>query len=230
MIDLYTWPAPNGHKIQIAVEELGLEHRLHPVNITKGEQLNAAYLALNPNGRIPTIVDHDPPNGYPRPHTVFESAAILIYLAEKVGRLLPQQLGARSQALQWHMWVNTALGPNFGQAQHFNRYAPQASDYASERFTRESYRLLDVMNRHLTTHDYFADEYSIADISAFVWIRLRKYGGLDPDRHGAINRWYSVIRARPAVGRGLDLLRGDWVDIAHSDEAKTHLFMPPARP
>jgi GST-like protein len=243
MIDLHTWPAPNGHKIQIAVEELGVPYRLVPVNITRGEQLAPAYVALNPNGRIPTIVDHDPPPGFPRPHVVFESAAILLYLAEKTGRLLPADPAERSRAVQWLMWITAGLGPMFGQVQHFHRYAPAivapegtapaaaSSDarlaYAVERYTRECYRLLEIMDRHLAVHAYFSSEYSIADIAAFVWIRLRKYSGLDPDRHPHVSRWYGDIRARPAVGRGLDLLRADWVDIAKSGEAQSNLFTPP---
>jgi GSH-dependent disulfide-bond oxidoreductase len=224
VIDLYTWPAPNGHKIQIAVEELEVAYALRPVNITKGEQFAPAYVALNPNAKIPTIVDHDPPAGYARPHVVFETAAILIYLAEKTGRLLPADPTRRSEALQWLMWLTAGLGPMFGQMQHFHRYAAERHAYALERYERECYRLLDVLERRLAAHEYLADEYSIADIATFPWIRLRKYGGLDPDRHPAVNRWYAAVRARPAVGRGLDLLRDDWVDIARSAEAKANLF------
>lgn len=234
MIDLYTWPAPNGHKIQIAVEEFGCRYRLVPIDITRGAQLAPEYLALNPNNKIPTIVDHEPPAGFAPPHVVFETAAILLYLAEKHGRLLPADAPRRSVALQWLMWSTAGLGPMMGQVQHFHRYAPamlasrgedaRTLAYPLERYTSECYRLLDVMDRHLARHEYFAEEYSIADIAAFVWIRLRKYSGLDPDRHAHITRWYGAIRARPAVGRGLDLLREDWVDIARSGEAQANLF------
>lgn len=237
MLDLYTWPAPNGHKVQILVEELGLRYTLKPVNITQGEQFRADYLAINPNSRIPTVVDHDPPPGFGRPHVVFESAAILLYLAGKAGGLLPADPGLRSEAIQWLMWGTAGLGPMFGQVQHFHRYAPQILDargegdaadrqlgYALERYRRECYRLLDVMERRLSAHAYLAAEYSIADIACFPWVRLRKYSGLDPERHPAVTRWYGAIRARTAVGRGLDLLREDWVDIARSGEAQRNLF------
>lgn len=224
MLDLYTWAAPNGQKIQILVEELGIPYTVRPVDITRGAQFAPEYLVLNPNNRIPTIVDHDPPSGFPRPHTVFESGAILVYLAEKHGRFLPADPGGRSVALQWLMWLTAGLGPMFGQLQHFHRYAPERQEYALERYRKECYRLLDVMERRLTDHDYLAGEYSIADIACFPWLRLRKYGGLDPDRHSAINRWYAAIRARPAVGRGLAILTAEWVDIAKSDEAKANLF------
>lgn len=234
MIDLYTWPAPNGHKIQIALEEVGCAYRLIPIDITRGAQLAPDYLALNPNNKIPTIVDHDPPAGIAAPHVVFETAAILMYLAHKHGRLLPEDPARRSIALQWLMWSTAGLGPMMGQVQHFHRYAPailrsRGEDpaslaYSLDRYTKECYRLLDVMDRHLAAHEFFAEEYSIADIATFVWIRLRKYSGLDPDRHTQVTRWYGAIRARPAVGRGLDLLREDWVDIAKSGAAQTNLF------
>ena len=225
MIELHTWPTPNGHKAQIMLEEIGLPYEVRSVDITQGAQLTATYLALNPNNKVPTIVDTDGPNG--DRYVVFESGAILLYLADKTGKLLPSDRAGRHLVTQWLMWQMGGLGPMLGQAQHFFRYAAKPIPYAIERYTKESYRLLDVMELRLREVEYLAGEYSIADIACFPWIRIHKLAGLTLDRHPAIRRWYGAIRARPAVGRGLGILIERWKDVATSSEAKHHLFGGP---
>ncbi len=225
MIDLYTWPTPNGHKVQIMLEEVGLAYTVHPVDITEGDQFAADYLALNPNNKVPTIVDHDGPNG--RPYTVFETGAILIYLAEKTGALLPREGEARHTVMQWLMFQMGNLGPMLGQAQHFESYAPAPVPYAQTRYRRECERLFRVMEGRLEAHAYLAGDYSIADIACFPWIRIHKLAGLSTEGFPALRRWYGAIRARPAVERGLKVLLDEWKDIAQSSAAKHHLFGKP---
>lgn len=225
MIDLYTWATPNGHKAQIMLEEIGLPFEVHPIDITSGTQFDPQYLKLNPNNKVPTIVDRDGPAG--RPFAVFESGAILLYLAEKIGKLLPRDPEGRSRAVQWLMWQMGGLGPMLGAAQHFHRYAPRPVPYALERYTKECYRLLDVMERQLGETEYLAGEYSIADVACFPWIRIHKMGGLTLEHYPNVRRWYGAIRARPAVERGLKILLDDWVDVSKSERAKRHLFGDP---
>lgn len=222
MITLYTWPTPNGHKVQIALEELGIPYEAVPIDITRGDQLQPEYRDINPNGKVPAIVDHDGPGG--TPHRIFESGAILVYLAEKTGRLLSADPRMRSETLQWLMWQMGGLGPMMGQAQHFFRYAPDPVPYAIDRYQQETRRLMRVMNRQLDDREFIAGEYSIADIACFPWIRIHNYTGVPLDDFANIRRWYSTIRARPAVGRALDLFRERWVDVSKSPEAKRHLF------
>jgi GST-like protein len=226
VIDLYTWPTPNGQKAQIVLEEVGLPYRVVPVNITKGEQFHRDYLALNPNNKVPTIVDHEP-RGTTRPFAVFESGAILLYLAEKSGRLIPAEPDRRSEAIQWLMWQMSGLGPMFGQAQHFHRYAPETVSYGIDRFTREGRRLLKVLDRRLEHRPFLCDDYSIADIACFPWIRIHKMANQSLADFPSIARWYSAVRARPAVERGLKVLAERWVDVTKSSEAKHNLFGAP---
>ncbi len=226
MIDLYTWPTPNGQKAQIMLEEVGVPYRVIPIDITQGEQFAPGYLALNPNNKVPTIVDHDG-RGTTRPFTVFESGAILIYLAEKTGRLLPQALDRRSEVLQWLMWQMGGLGPMFGQAQHFHRYAPERVAYGIERFTREGRRLLGVMEARLLDRRFLCGDYSIADIACFPWIRIHKMANQDLVDFPSVHRWYGAIRSRPAVESGLNVLREDWVDVTRSASARHNLFGAP---
>ncbi len=174
MIDLYTWPTPNGHKASIMLEECGLEYRVRPVDIANGEQFAPEYEAINPNGKIPAIVDHDGPGD--GPFAVFESGAILIYLAEKTGRLLSAEPRPRSQAIQWLMFQVGGIGPMFGQAQHFRRFAPQPLAYAIERYSKEAARLYGVLEKRLAISEFLAgEEYSIADIASYPWVKRAEW-------------------------------------------------------
>lgn len=229
MIYLYSWPAPNGHKAQILVEELGVPYELIPINITKGEQRHPGYLAINPNARIPAIVDDEPVGGG-EAITVFESGAVMLYLAEKAQRFVPVDPRQRIEMLQWLFWQVGGLGPMMGQAQHFVRYAASPHPYAIERYRNETRRLLTVLDQRLAGRDFICDEYSIADMACFPWVRIHKYTGVSLDDFPNVHAWYSRVRARPAVGRGLDLLRERWVDVSTSDEAKRNLFRAEERP
>ncbi len=223
MIDLYSWPAPNGHKAQILLEELGIPYRLVPVNITTGAQHEVSYRTVNPNGKIPAIVDHAPKDGG-APLTVFESGALMLYLAEKEGRFLPTALRQRSEVVQWLFWQVGGLGPMMGQSQHFFRYAPEPVSYGIARYQNETRRLLKVLDRRLEDREHICDAYSIADMACFPWIRIHKLTGVSLDDFPHVWRWYGQVRARPAVGRAVDLLRESWVDVTKSDEAKHNLF------
>jgi GST-like protein len=225
VIDLHTWPTPNGHKVQIMLEELGVRYNVFPVDITQGRQFHPDYLALNPNHKVPTIVDSEGPDGSPL--AVFETGAILIYLAEKYGRFLPTGARMRSEVLQWLMWQMGGLGPMLGQAQHFHRYAPQAVPYAIERYTREGRRLLEVLDRRLERREFIVDDYTIADIACFPWVRIHKMANQTIDDLPNVKRWYGIVRARPAVERGVKLLIDQWVDVTTSDDARTNLFGDP---
>lgn len=226
MIDLYSWAAPNGHKVQILVEELGIAYRMVPVNITRGDQHDPAYLAINPNGRIPAIVDHAPSDGG-APFTVFETGAIMLYLAEKEKRFLPTSPRERSEVLQWLFWQVGGLGPMMGQAQHFFRYAPEPVPYGIERYQSETMRLLKVLDDRLNGRDFVCGAYSIADMACFPWIRIHKMTGVSLADFPRVQVWYGRVRSRPGVARGLDQLRESWVDVTTSDEAKRNLFRKP---
>lgn len=202
MITLYTWSTPNGRKISIALEELGLSYETRPIDISRGEQFTAEFLALNPNHRIPVIVDDEGPDG--EPITVIESGAILLYLAEKTGRLLPTGGRGRCEAIQWLMFQMGNVGPMLGQAHHFLRYAPEVIPYAVERYTKEAARIYGVLNTRLTGRDWLAGaEYSIADIATFPWIASHDWQEIDLDRFPEVRRWFDAIAARPGVQRGM---------------------------
>jgi GSH-dependent disulfide-bond oxidoreductase len=203
MIDLYYAPTPNTWKASIMLEECGLPYRVIPVDIMAGDQKNPEFLAINPNGRIPAIVDHDAPDG---PQPVFESGAILIYLAEKTGRFLAPTGPGRVEALGWLMWQMGGLGPMAGQAHHFRRYAPPGNEYAAERFVAECARLYGVMERRLSSHEWLADDaYSIADIAAWGWAWYHRMHGQKLDDFPSVARWFFTIAKRPAVQRGRTL-------------------------
>lgn len=225
MIHLYTWPTPNGHKVQIMLEELSVRYDVVPVDITQGKQFDPTYLALNPNNKVPTIVDDEGPDG--SPFAVFETGAILIYLAEKFGRFLPSSGSRRSQVLQWLMWQMGGLGPMLGQAQHFHRYATQSVPYAVERYTKEGRRLLEILDRRLDGREFLVYDYPIADIACFPWVRIHKMANQTIDDLPNVSRWYGAVRARPAVERGLKLLIDQWVDVTKSEDARTNLFGDP---
>lgn len=197
MIDLYTARTPNGFKVSIALEELGLPYTTHPIDLKADEQKQDWFLALNPNGRIPVIVDHDAGD-----LVVFESGAILMHLAERTGRLLPTNPGDRSRALQWLMFQMGGLGPMMGQANVFHRYAPERIPYAIERYQRETRRLLEVLDRRLSEAEFLAGAYSIADIANWCWATTYRWSGVDIDGLPHLQRWLDAIEARPAVQAG----------------------------
>jgi GST-like protein len=198
MIELYTAATPNGHKISIALEELGLPYSLRVLDLTKQEQKEPWFLAINPNGRIPAIVDHDA-NDF----RVFESGAILIYLAEKTGKLMPADPQGRSRVLQWLMFQMGGIGPMMGQANVFFRYFPEKIQPAIDRYQGECARLFRVMDGHLKTNEFLAGDYSIADIANWAWVRTHHWSGVPVDAFPHLQRWMAVIRARPAVQRGI---------------------------
>ena len=205
MIDVWTWPTPNGHKVHIALEELGLPYTVVPVNIGAGEQFKPEFLALTPNHRIPAIVDPDGPGG--QRVELFESGAILIYLAEKCGRLLPADPVQRLVALQWLMFQMGGVGPMFGQYNHFAAYAPEKLPYAIERYGNEVKRLHRVLEKRLGESEYLAGpDYSVADIATFPWVRNPDRRGIDLADYPAVKRWHDAIAARPAVQRGVAVL------------------------
>jgi len=224
MIDLFYWPTPNGHKITIFLEETGLPYTIRPVNIAKGEQFTPEFLAISPNNRMPAIVDHAPADGG-APVSLFESGAILLYLAEKCGKLLAADIRGRASALEWLFWQVGGLGPMAGQNHHFAAYAPEKIPYAIERYRNETGRLYGVMNRRLEKSDYLAGDYSIADIAAYPWIVPYERQGQKLEDFPALKRWFEAIAARPAVvrayARGEPLQRNA---TAFSEEERKILF------
>jgi len=199
MIDLYTWSTPNGRKVSIMLEECGLPYRVHTVNIGKDEQFRPEFLAINPNNRIPAIVDPQGPEGKPLP--LFESGAILIYLAEKAGRFYPQK--NKYIVLQWLMFQMGGVGPMFGQAHHFMRAKKDEIPYGTERYGNEAKRLYGVLNKRLEAAAYLAGEYSIADIATYPWVARHEWHRVELAAFPAVKRWYDAIGARPAVARGM---------------------------
>jgi GST-like protein len=203
MIELYSWPTPNGQKVHIALEETGLPYRTVPVNISAGEQFSPEFLAINPNHRIPAIIDRQGPGGA---LPLFESGAILIYLAEKAGNFIPVDAAGRYTCLQWLMFQMGGIGPMFGQFAHFNVYAPEKLPYAIERYKKESQRLVGVLEKRLKQDDYLAGTYSIADMAAYPWVHAAATRSFDWEPYPAVKRWHDAIAARPAVERGMALL------------------------
>ncbi|MCA8048285.1 glutathione binding-like protein [Burkholderia arboris] len=205
MIDVYSWATPNGHKVHIMLEETGLAYRAHPVDIGAGDQFQPEFLKISPNNKIPAIVDPDGPGG--RPISLFESGAILIYLAEKTGKFLPADLAARYATLEWLMFQMGGVGPMLGQAHHFRLYAPEKIEYAVNRYTNEAKRLYNVMEKRLGESEYLAgDTYTIADIATFPWTRSWQNQGIVLDELPNVKRWHEAIAARPAVQRGVEVL------------------------
>ena len=198
MIDLYYWTTPNGHKITIFLEETGLPYKIIPVNIGKGEQFKADFLAVAPNNRIPAIVDHEPAGGG-KPISVFESGAILVYLAEKTGKFFGKDLRGRVATLEWLFWQMGGLGPMAGQNNHFSTYAPEKIPYAMDRYRNEVNRLYGVMNKRLADHAYLAGDYSIADMASYPWVVPWERQGQNIDDFPHLKRWLEAIKARPAV-------------------------------
>ncbi len=223
MIDLYYWPTPNGWKITIFCEEAGVPYRVVPVDISRGEQFAPEFLKISPNNRMPAIVDPEGPGG--QPIAFFESGAILIYLAEKHGRFLSKEPRARYDALQWLMWQMGNVGPMFGQAGHFTRYAPEKIQYAIDRYTNEARRLCRVLDKRLADREFVAGEYSIADMAIFPWVHALEQlvGGLGDTPHTL--GWVGRLRARPAVQRGLAVLEDRRRQVSElTEETRSILF------
>ena len=218
MIDLYYWPTPNGHKISIMLEECGLEYRVREVDIGAGDQFAPEFLAISPNNRIPAIVDTD--TGV----SVFEGGAILVYLAEKVGRFLPTDTTQRFEVLQWLFWQAGGLGPMAGQLSHFVNYVQEDVPYAHRRYANEYDRLLAVMDVRLRNRDFLAGDYSIADIASFPWVLPYRRLGNDLDNFPNLRRWFDTLKARPAVQRGVNLGKGWRRNEAKNEKARAMMF------
>src|SRR6202795_1398124 len=203
MIDLYYWPTPNGHKITMFMEEAGVEYQIVPVDIARGEQFKPEFLAISPSHRMPAIVDRAPLDGG-EPVSVFESGAILLYLAEKTGRLLPKDVRGRTAALEWLFWQVGGLGPMAGQNHHFSRYAPEKITYAIERYVKETNRLYGVLNKRLADREFIAGAYSIADMAAYPWVVPHEAQGQNLDEFPHLKRWFDAIKSRPATVRAYE--------------------------
>ncbi len=223
MITLYTAATPNGHKVSIALEELGLPYRMQVLDLSKNEQKTPDFLAVNPNGRIPAIVDHEADD-----FAVFESGAILIYLAEKTGQLMPADAKGRSRVLQWLMFQMGGIGPMMGQANVFFRYFPEKIPAAIDRYQGECKRLFRVLDGHLQDHEYLAGDYSIADIANWAWVRTHRWSGVEIDDLPHLKRWRDAIRARPAVARGIDMPPSK-IDLTRDGDAGAQKFAEEAR-
>ncbi len=222
MIEVYSWATPNGHKVHIMLEECGLAYHITPVDIGAGDQFKPEFLAISPNNKIPAIVDPDGPEG--APISLFESGAILIYLAAKTGRFMPHGIAARYEVLQWLMFQMGGVGPLLGQTHHFRVYAPEKIEYAINRYTNEAKRLYGVMDRRLANSKYIAGpEYSIADISIFPWLRSWKNQGIDWNDYPHLKGWFDEVAARPAVQRGVEVLADRRKPLV-SDTAREVLF------
>lgn len=206
MIDLYTWPTPNGFKVSIMLEEIGLPYNVIPIDIGTGDQFDPDYLKINPNNKMPSIVDQDGPDG--KPYPMFESGAILMYLAEKSGRFMPSDMAGRYLVVQWVMFQMGHIGPMLGQAHHFRQYAPEEIDldYAVDRYTKEASRLYGVLDRRLGEAEYLAGDYTIADMATFPWLRSHERQGQDLGDYANVKRWFDAIAARPAVEAGVEVL------------------------
>ena len=221
VIDLYYWPTPNGWKVAIMLEECGLDYRMIPVNIGRGEQFTPRYLAINPNHRMPAIVDH---GAGPEPVPVFESGAILIYLAEKSGRFMPATPLGRKEVLEWLFWQVGNLGPMAGQISHFVNYAPEGNEYARQRYANEYDRCIGVLDRRLSEREYIAGDYSIADMASWPWLIPYKHLGQSLEPYPNVRRWHEAMKARPAVRTGVDLGKELRRSAPPSEEERRVLF------
>ncbi|MBQ0931270.1 glutathione binding-like protein [Ideonella alba] len=223
MIEVYSWATPNGHKVHIMLEECGLPYRVHAVDIGAGEQFDPAFLAISPNNKIPAIIDPDGPDG--EPISLFESGAILLYLAGKTGRFLPASTRGKYEVLQWLMFQMGGVGPMLGQAHHFRIYAPEKIGYAVDRYTNEARRLYKVMNARLARSTYLGGtDYSIADIAVYPWLRSWKNQGIDWADYPHLKGWFDEIGKRPAVQRGCEVLADRRKPITNDERAREVLF------
>jgi GST-like protein len=223
MIDVYYWTTPNGHKITIFLEETGLPYSIKPINIGKGEQFAPEFLAISPNNRIPAIVDHEPADGK-GPLSIFESGAILQYLAEKTGKFLPADLRGRTETMQWLFWQMGGLGPMLGQNHHFRSYTTEKIPYAINRYVKETERLYGILDERLTDREFVAGTYSIADMACYPWIVLHERQGQDLNDFPNIKRWFEAIHERAAVERAYALAQTVNTGQTMSEEAKAILF------
>jgi len=223
MIDLHYWTTPNGHKVTIFLEETGLPYRIVPVNISKGGQFRPEFLAISPNNRMPAIVDHDPKSGG-APISVFESGAILVYLAEKTSQYLPNDVRGRIKVLEWLFWQMAGLGPMAGQNHHFSQYAPERIAYAIERYVKETNRLYGVLDRRLSAHEFVADGYSIADMAIYPWVVPYERQGQKLEDFPHLKRWFEAMRDRSAVKRAYARAKEINTAPTVSDESKKVLF------
>ncbi len=222
MIDLYTWPTPNGFKVSIMLEETGLPYNAIPVDIGAGDQFKPDYLKISPNNKMPALVDPDGPGG--KPYSLFESGAILMYLAEKTGKFMPIETRARYDVIKWLMFQMGTVGPMLGQAHHFRQYAPEPVPYAIDRYTNEAKRIYGVIDRRLAEAEYLAGAYSIADMAVFPWLRPHKRQGQDLTDFPNLKRWFDAIAARPAVERGVAVL-ADRSAVPKEIDAKTRAIL-----
>ena len=206
MIDLYTWITPNGRKVSVMLEEIGLAYEVHPVNLGKDEQFDPEFLAINPNNKIPAIIDRDGPGG--KPYQLFESGAILMYLAEKSGKLMPKDTAARYQVIQWLMFQMGGIGPMIGQAHYFLRNCPEDQPFGRDRFMTEVVRLYRVLNKRLGEAPYLAGEYSIADIATYPWIARYEAHRTRLEDYANVKRWFDAVGGREAVKRGMNVPKG----------------------
>jgi len=223
MIELYYWPTPNGHKITMFLEEAGLPYKIVPVNIGAGEQFKPEFLAISPNNRMPAIIDHEPKDGGD-PIPVFESGAILLYLAEKTGQFIPADLRGRVQVLEWLMWQMGGLGPMAGQNHHFAIYAPEKLPYAIDRYVKETNRLYGVLNKRLANRPFVAGDYSIADMACYPWIVPYERQGQKLEDFPHLKRWFEEIKGRPATVRAYERRKETDAPATMSEEAKKVLF------
>jgi len=224
MIDLHYWPTPNGWKISIALEELGLPYKVVPVNIGRGEQFTPEFLAISPNNRMPAIVDHAPADGG-KPLSVFESGAILLYLADKTGRLCPKDLRGRTEVHEWLMWQMGGLGPMSGQANHFRNYAPEKIQYGIDRYTNEANRLYGVLDKRLAGREFICgSEFTIADCASWPWLLSHERIGQNMSDFPNLQRWYESLKKRPSVSRGIDVGKELRVPGTMDEQAKKVLF------
>ena len=228
MIDLHYWTTPNGHKITIFLEEAGVPYTIHPVNIGRGDQFRPEFLRISPNNRIPAIVDTEPKDGG-APIGVFESGAILHYLADKTGRFLPTDLRGRTEVMQWLFWQMGGLGPMAGQNHHFSQYAPEKLDYAIERYVNETNRLYGVLNKRLADREFVAGGYSIADMACYPWIVPHERQGQNLDDFPYLGRWFQTIRDRPAVKRAYEAAKAVSEAATVNEESRKILFGQTAR-
>ncbi len=221
-IDLYAWPTPNAYKISIFLEEAGVPYRVLPVDIGRGDQFAPDFLAISPNNRMPAIVDPEGPGA--TPISVFESGAILVYLAEKVGQFLPADARSRVRVLEWLFWQMAGVGPMIGQAGHFVRYAPEKIPYAIERYTNEAKRLTQVLDRQLGGHDFVAGDYSIADMAIYPWMHLAAKAYVTLGEYPNVDRWLRALAARPGVARGMAIMQEQRIRRPLTDEERAMLF------
>jgi GST-like protein len=222
MIDFHTWPTPNGQKVAIMLEETGLPYTVIPVDIQRGDQFKPDFLAISPNNKMPAIVDHEGPGG--KPYPLFESGAILLYLGEKTGKFLPQDVAGRYEVIQWVMFQMASVGPMLGQAHHFRMYAPEKIQYAIDRYTNEARRIYGVIDKRLNGREYICRDYSVADIAIYPWLVPYERQGQRLEDFPHLQRWFERVKARPAVARGMAVLANQRRQGPMDDKAKQVLF------